>query len=197
MTRITKIAFVFVIALFAAAQALAQAPSSEKAATQSLPNPQLQFVGQERYDANGIEGTRYKLSVTNRDRHPDFLWQPSRNLAPCGKKENASRTWVEIFGSPGDNRLRGFCGLRSSEDLNRLWFVAQAGEKPPPCVYIVMTDRQSGKKYVSNRVCSRSFTGATDSLKAGGKQEGFKERPIELQAWDWEVEAGTNQSEKG
>lgn len=179
MTRITNIAFVFVIALFAVAQTLAQAPSSEKAATQSLPNPQLEFVGQERYDVNGAQGTRYKLSVTNRTSHPDFLWHPSANLPPCGKNENASRTWVEIFGSPGDKRLAGFCRLRSSEDLAQLWFAKPAGEKGPPCVYIVMTDRETGQKYESNRVCSRLFPLVTGTIKGSSQAEKIKREKIE------------------
>src|SRR5688500_16818950 len=128
MTRMTNIALVFVIAVFTAALSLAQRSSSEKAATQSLPNPQLEFVGQERYDVNGARGPSYKLSVTNRASHPDSQWHPSANLPPCGKNESASRTWVEIFGSPGDKRLGGFCRLRSSEDLNQLWFAIPAGE---------------------------------------------------------------------
>lgn len=158
----------------------------------------MEFVGKELYDANGTRWTRYKLSVTNRASLPDSLWQPSASLPPCGKNENASRTWVEIFGSlmnrkgpgeaeaytaegssektnsgrkPGDERLNGFCGLRSSEDLNQLWFAIPAGEKGPPCVYIVMTDRQTGTKYISNRVCSRSFTVVTGGFKAGGQTQ--------------------------
>lgn len=176
MTRkFTNFALLFALVIFATALARAQAPTYEKA-TSSLPNPQIEFAGKELYDANGAQGTRYKLSVTNRASHPAFLWQLSPNLPPCGNNENASRTWVEIFGSPGSKRLGGFCALRSSADLAHLWFAVPSGEKGPPCVYIVMTDRQSGKKYISNRVCSRSFTVVTRSLKGSGQQEAAKER---------------------
>lgn len=178
MTRVTSIAFVLVMALFAAAQALAQTPSSEKVAP-NLPLPQLEFVGQERYDANGAQGTRYKLSVRNRASHPDFLWHPSANLPPCGKNENASRTWVEIFGSPGDKRVAGFCRLRSSEDLAQLWFAKSAGVKGAPCVYIVMTDRQTGVKYTSNRVCSRLFPLVTGRIKGSSQAEKINREKIE------------------
>ena len=146
----------------------------------SVPLPQLEFVGKEDYEVNGTKATRYKLTVANRRRYPDFLWQPSPNLPPCGKNENAARTWVEVFGSPGGKRLGGFCGLRASADLDRLWFPEPSGESAPACVYIVMTDRQTGKKYNSHRVCSRSFAVATRSLKgsvqaAGGRgHEGNK-----------------------
>jgi hypothetical protein len=170
--RITSAAALLVSIFCMTALVGGQTPAvRDREAAASLPNPQLAFVGKEPYEVNGTKGTRFKLSVTNRASHPDFLWLPSANLPPCGENENASRTWVEIFGSPGDRRLYGFCSLRSSEDLDRLWFAVQSGEKGPPCVYIVMTDRQSGKKYISNRVCSRIFTVVTGSLKAGGKQE--------------------------
>lgn len=147
----------------------------------------MEFVGQQRYDVNGERGTRYKLSVTNRASLPDFLWQPAANLPPCGKNQNASRTWVEVFGSPGDERLGGFCSLGSSEDLAQLWFAIPAGEKGPPCVYIVMTDRETGKKYVSNRVCSRLFSLVTGTIKGGGQTKDIqkgKEKWIEIQGWD-------------
>lgn len=147
-------------------------------------NPQLEFVGQQAYDVNGATGTRFKLSVTNRASFSDSLWQPAANLPPCGENENASRTWVEIFGSPGDKRLYGFCGLRASEDLGQLWFAVPSGKKGPPCVYIVMTDRQTGKKYISNRVCSRIFTVVKGRLKAGGAtQEDPDRRQLEVESW--------------
>ena len=168
--RSSKAALLFVIAIFTTTLTLAQTPNSDAAATPSL-GTQLEFIGQEPYEMNGTKGTRYKLSVTNRASHPDFLWRPTQQQAPCGKNQNASRTWVEVFGSPGDKRLAGFCGFRSSEDLGHLWFGVPSGEKGPPCVYIVLTDRQTGKKYESNRVCSRSFTVARGSLSAGGQQQ--------------------------
>jgi hypothetical protein len=163
----------FVIAVFTTTLVLAQTPNSDEAATPSF-GTQLEFIGQEPYEMNGTKGTRYKLSVTNRASHPDFLWQPTQHPATCGKNENAARTWVEVFGSPGDRRLAGFCGFRSSEDLGHLWFAVPSGEKGPPCVYILMTDRQTGKKYESNRVCSRSFTVVRGSLTAGGQQQSPK-----------------------
>ncbi len=169
MTRITDIALVFVIAVLTVAPSLAQTPSFEKGATANVPNPQLEFVGTERYDANGAQGTRYKLRITNRTSLPDSLWLPSANLPPCGKNGNASRTWVEIFGSPGDKRLGGFCGLRSSADLDQLWYAFPTGVKGPPCVYIVMTDRATGQKYKSERVCSRLFSVVTGTIKGSSQ----------------------------
>jgi hypothetical protein len=133
--------------------------------TTNLSAPQLEFLGKEAFEADGTTGTRYKLAVTNRTSYPQSLWHASANLPPCGKNENASRTSVEIFGSPGDKRLGVFCAVGSSEDLGQLWFAVPAGVKGPPCVYMVMTDRQSGQKYESERLCSRSFTVVTGRLK--------------------------------
>lgn len=187
MTKTINIALVFVIGFFTAGLALAQTASSEKAATASLPLPQLEFVDREPYDANGAKGMRFKLRVKNRASLPDSLWHPSANLPPCGKSENASRTWVEIFGSPGDERLAGFCRLNSSEDLGRLWYVIPSGEKGPPCVYLVMTDRQTGQKYESNHTCSRLLSLVTGTIKGSGQtQKGkrdFYKGWIELNSW--------------
>src|SRR5215204_2831399 len=174
--RITDLALLCVIAVFTTALPFAQPPSSDETATESFA-PQLKFDGQEPYDVNGTKGTRYKLSVTNRPTHSDFLWKPTGK--PCGTNENASRTWVEVFGSPGDKRLAGFCALRSSEDLAHLWFPVQSGEKGPQCVYIVMTDQRTGKRYESNQVCSRSFTVVRGRPSTGGQHPA----PARDQGW--------------
>ena len=174
--RTSKAALLFVIAVFTTTLTLAQTPAKDPASDIGV---SMGFIVQEPYEINGTKGTRYKLSVTNRASYPDFLLRPTQPPATCGKNQNASRTWVEVFGSPGDQRLAGFCGFRSSEDLGHLWFDVPAGEKGPPCVYLVMTDRQTGKKYESNQVCSRIFTISTGTLKgnvkpAAGKTKGFE-----------------------
>jgi hypothetical protein len=161
-------------------------PDSVSDRTTSVSAPELQFVGKEAYEeADGNTGTRYKLAVTNRASYPQALWRPSANLPPCGKNENASRTWVEIFGSPGDKRLGGFCTLGSSEDLGQLWFAVPAGVKGPPCVYMVMTDRQTAQKYESERICSRSFTVVTGRLKGDSpeNQSVGRDKYLDLNSW--------------
>ncbi len=190
--RIIDTTFLLVLIVAATALTSAQTPSSDKATTQSF-TTQLQFVGQESYDINGSTGTRYKLSVTNRANHPDFLWHPSAK--PCGKNQNSSRTWVEVFGSPGDQRLGGFCALRSSEDLGSLWFAVQSGEKGPQCVYLVMTDQETGRKYVSNRVCSRSFTVVRGGLTGFGQSTAPAKRKRD--EWIELTSVSSNQSAAG
>ncbi|MEO8435734.1 MAG: serine hydrolase [Pyrinomonadaceae bacterium] len=160
--------------------------ASSNQAVVRIPVPQLAFAGKEAYEANGANLIRYKLSVTNRDSYPDSLWQPSPQLPPCGRNRNAARTWVEIFGSPGDKKLNTFCDLDSPYVLGRLWFAEPAGGDAPPCAYIVMTDRQTGKKYRSDRVCWSNTGGkrptadapATKDL-ATGQQPTFDRRAFE------------------
>ncbi len=123
-----------------------------------IPIPLLAFDGKQSYEANGSQWIRYKLSVTNRANHPDSLWEPAPQLPPCGRNRNSARTWVEIFSSPGDEKLNTFCDLRSSNDLGQLWFAVRAGDEAPGCAYIVVTDRQTGKTYRSARVCWDSPT---------------------------------------
>ncbi|MEO8435733.1 MAG: CARDB domain-containing protein [Pyrinomonadaceae bacterium] len=204
MTRkMTNITLLFFLLAFTFTVASAQTPTSNNASA-SIPAPHIEVGAKEAYEVNDVQLVRYKLSVTNRARHPDFLWLPVRHLGSCGKNENPSRTWVEIFGSPGDKRLGGFCALRSSDDLDRLWFVAQSGDGGAPCVYIVMTDRQTGKKYMSNRVCSRSFTAKANAPKPNNIQAATNgDRQIALDSWsdgvsDSQVAAGAgNQAVAG
>lgn len=161
-----------------ATAALAQA--QQEAAAANLPSPQLVFTGK--------DGNKFNLSVANRKAYPDFMWLPSSNLPACGNNTAASRTWVEIFGSPGNKRIYGFCSLGSSADLANLWFAAPEGSGLPACVYIVMTDRKTGKKYVSNRVCSRLFTAGNSSTQArNGRNE------IHIESFSWFISsAGTS-----
>lgn len=141
----------------------------------TIPLPLLAFDGKEAYEANGAPFVRYKLKVTNRANHPGFLWRPSPHLPACGRNRNSARTWVEIFSSPGDKKLNTFCDLQSSDDLGQLWFAVRAGEEAPGCAYIVMTDRQTGRKYRAERVCWDSPTARKppgDSAVPGGLATG-------------------------
>ena len=159
------------LALICCMGAIAEAQISTVAekTVAGLPAPQLEFVGKEKYSSGERTGTRFKLRVVNRGSYPDSLWQPSPDLPACGKNKSAARTWIEIFSSPGSKRLAGFCALRSSEDLGQLWFPEPSGEVAPTCVYLAMTDRETRKRYNSNRVCSRSFTAGTNTSEEGRK----------------------------
>jgi hypothetical protein len=100
-------------------------------------------------DGNG--NTTYNLDVPNYSIFPDALFAPAPDLPPCGLNTNSSRTWVDIYNQDGA-RIYGFCALGAAADLNTIWFGVPAESTPPTEVYIVLTDRQTGATYVSNRL---------------------------------------------
>lgn len=114
-----------------------------------LPNPVLILTGQESYEANGKQWTRYNYSVFNAEAYPNDLFAAAPELPPCGKNTKASRTWVDLFDQRG-TRLYGFCALGGSEGLNKLWFALERDVIPPSWIYIEMNDRKTNTKYKSN-----------------------------------------------
>lgn len=114
-----------------------------------LPNPVLNFLGQEPFKTGGTEFTRYNYEVTNRDEYPNELFAASPELPPCGSNTKASRTWVDVFDQSG-KRLQGFCAFGNNNDLNRIWFALERDVVPPSWVYIEMNDRKTNTKYKSN-----------------------------------------------
>ncbi|BAP54726.1 hypothetical protein THII_0429 [Thioploca ingrica] len=117
-----------------------------------LPQPELEVLGSENYEANGQQWTRYKLAITNSELLPPELFKAAPNLPPCGLNANSSRTWVDIYDSAGP-RLYGFCALNSPNQLKDIWFAVPKGQTPPQCVHVELNDRQCNLKYLSNRVC--------------------------------------------
>lgn len=130
-------------ALAVAAAAPAAPPKS------AVPAPRLRFVGTELYSINSKDWVRYKYDVTNRSRYSNALFAASPDLPPCGLNSSASRTWVDFYDF-GGKRLYGFCALKQSADLGKLWFSLEKGLAPPSRVYIELTDRLTAKKYRSN-----------------------------------------------
>ncbi|HEY7168816.1 MAG TPA: hypothetical protein VIB79_29930 [Candidatus Binatia bacterium] len=123
----------------------------------ALPNPVVVFVGSEKYQANGQNFVRYKLSVTNYSVYPAAMFAPAPNLPPCGANKSSSRTWVNIYQATSKAYIYGFCAFNSSGDLTGLWFAVQAGQPVPSPVVVVLDDRQLNKNYVSNAVTIRSM----------------------------------------
>lgn len=114
-----------------------------------LPNPVLQFTGPEVVKQGEKTFTRYHLDVFNQDRFPDEMFAPAPTLPPCGKNTKSSRTWTDIYDSSG-KRLYGFCVLKASAELNKIYFDLEEGVVPPSYVYIEMNDRQTNTRYKSN-----------------------------------------------
>jgi hypothetical protein len=115
----------------------------------SLPKPQIEVRAGEEYEAGGRRWVRYTVSVTNAEAFGDELFAAAPDLAPCGKNTNAARTWVNIHAADG-RYLYGFCALSSAASLRQLWFAVEAGQSPPPAVYIVLNDRRANLSVSSN-----------------------------------------------
>ena len=114
---------------------------------QAQPSPILKYVGQ--FPSMGF--IQVNLTVTNWQAYPPAMFAPAPNLPPCGLNPNASRTWVYIYNGQSNQYIYGFCAFNSPQDLTRLWFATPPAQKPK-LVYIVMTDRLTRRRYVSNRV---------------------------------------------
>jgi hypothetical protein len=125
------------------------ATDSVYTAPPALPNPVLFFVGQEPYEANGKQWTRYKYEVFNRTEYPNELFAASPELPACGTNTKSSRTWVDIYNQSGQ-RLYGFCALSNNNGLGSLWFALERDALPPSWIYVELNDRKTGTKYKSN-----------------------------------------------
>lgn len=121
------------------------------AAAPFVPNPVAVFLGNEAVTTNGVNMTRYKFDVFNKEQFPAEMFSPAPTLPPCGSNNNASRTWVDLYDQNG-KRLSGFCVLGKPEDLNGIWFALGSDVIPPSWIYIELTDRQTNTKYKSNLV---------------------------------------------
>ncbi|HEY0321266.1 MAG TPA: hypothetical protein VGC66_09950 [Pyrinomonadaceae bacterium] len=125
------------------------ATDSVSTAPPPLPNPVLVFMGQEPYEANGKQWTRYKYAVFNRDAYPNELFAASPELPPCGNNAKSARTWVDVYDQSG-KRVYGFCALANHDGLGTLWFAMERNVIPPSWIYIEMNDRKMNTKYKSN-----------------------------------------------
>jgi hypothetical protein len=114
-----------------------------------LPNPILNFIGQELYQTGGKQFIRYRYVVANFDVYPNELFAAAPDLPPCGKNAKSARTWVDFYDQSG-KRLYGFCALKNHDGLNELWFSLEPSVIPPSYVYIELNDRKTNTKYKSN-----------------------------------------------
>ena len=114
-----------------------------------LPNPVLYLTSTQTFSQNGKDYIRYIYDVLNKDAYPNEMFAPAPALPPCGKNNNSSRTWVDIFDSRG-KRLYGFCALGKAQNLEGIWFAMEDTEIPPSYIYIEMNDRETNTKYKSN-----------------------------------------------
>lgn len=137
-----------IICLTVVAIALAFAVQITRA-QRSLPNPVLNFLGQEYVTSGGKNLRRYHFEVVNKDKYPTELFAAAPDLPPCGSNAQASRSWVDVYTQNG-KRLYGFCAFSNPDDLSKIWFALDEEEVPPSYVYIEINDRKTNTKYKSN-----------------------------------------------
>jgi hypothetical protein len=53
--------------------------------------------------------------------------------------------WVEINGDQGEH-LNGFCAMKASTELQKLWFAIPTGKPAPKWVRVVLDDRRAKRK---------------------------------------------------
>jgi hypothetical protein len=108
---------------------------------QDLPIPVLEYKGS---GDNGSHITQYNFAISNYAAYPGELFLPAPDLPPCGRNRNSSQTWIEIFDHTG-NYVYGFCGLKDSSDLQKLWFAIPEGKQAPKWIRVVVNDRRTGR----------------------------------------------------
>lgn len=129
--------------------------------------PILHFTKKEASVVRGRRFTRIYLSIRNWDSFPNGLFRKSPELPPCGQNRNASRTWLNIY-NPEGQRLYGYCGFSSNENLQNFSFAIRAGQAIPSACYVELIDRKLNKKYISNQV-NLSGQPSSDPLQPGEK----------------------------
>jgi len=118
---------------------------------QEMPKPELRFVRVEDHTTNGNRVRTYTIEITNSSEFSDELFAASPDLPPCGKNENSSRTWINIYGN-GGKRIYGWCGIHSNSELSLLKFNVFADATPPTEFFVDFVDRRKGKIVESNKV---------------------------------------------
>ena len=96
--------------------------------------------------------TTYNLQVKNSSAYSDAMFVASPSLPACGDNTSSSRTWVDIYTTPNNSRVYGFCALGSANDMNSMWFSVPTDATQPEGVYIKLVDRLTNSTYTSNTV---------------------------------------------
>jgi TonB family protein len=162
----------------------------------NLPSPILAVTKAENEESEGKQITRYHLTIVNRDAFPDMLFEPAPDLPPCGLNKKASRTWAMIYAENG-RRIYGFCALRSSNELDKLWVAFSAEKIPPNKIYVVIIDRRLNKSYKSNHVSIESgqsnLTVARRQNRSSSVKKEYKIQKTEIE----EINAPVNTAKGG
>ena len=118
---------------------------------QDLPTPKLRFVGVTEQVNNGVAVRGYEVRVVNREEFDNYLFISAPVLPPCGRNENASRTWVNIYDGSG-RHLYGWCAIYANSELASLRFLIEASKPQPKKLFIDLFDRYENRTTRSNTV---------------------------------------------
>lgn len=121
--------------------------SELSAQEQEQPEPRLTFTRTQDIVSNDTDWTVYFLDVENKADYSAELFAAAPDLPPCGRNQNASRSWVNIYGQSG-KRIYGFCALKSPLELGTLAFQLPKGIHIRE-IYIVIYDRKLNRQYKS------------------------------------------------
>ncbi|NOQ65377.1 MAG: hypothetical protein GQ582_12775 [Methyloprofundus sp.] len=137
------------------------------ACTGSFPDPELFLTGKSESLIEGTAYITYSLTVNNRGDYPDYLFEASPNLPPCGLNNEASRTWALLY-NQSDEYLYGFCALSGADQLAGLWFSHKKSDPAPEQVYLVLQDRLCNKEYQSAAISLGETEVAADAPLIAG-----------------------------
>ncbi len=133
----------------------------------TFPQPELFFSEKTEVTVGGVEYIKYFVSINNKEDYPDYLFNESPGLPPCGLNDSASRTWVSFYDEV-DDYIYGFCALPSSDHFDGLWFAHKKTEPQPSQVSVVLKDRLCNKEYKSAAIALEEITIASDAPVIAG-----------------------------
>lgn len=112
------------------------------------PDPSIEIVSTEVYQAGGYEWVRYRMNVLNYLDYPAEMFELGDHT--CGLNTNASRTWVGMFDGAGNYLPPNvFCALSLPSHLNSIWFAIPKCADHPSQAYITLTDKTCDQTYTS------------------------------------------------
>jgi hypothetical protein len=124
----------------------------ERGTDPGLVTPAVVFAGREAYETPAGRFVRHDLQVVNWDAYDPDLFAPAPHLPPCGRNDDAARTWIDIVDAADGTHLYGFCAIDTPEGLLDLWFSIPRGDTPPAEIAVVLTDRETGTTVTSDPV---------------------------------------------
>ncbi len=113
-----------------------------------LPIPQVEIIGIEEFPYSNQLVRNYRLSITNWDDYPEFLFYPFPNLPRCSMGEG-SRTVVKIYDENG-TALDEICSIGSPAELKEIIVTINPFVLLPNALKVVVEDRICDKSVESN-----------------------------------------------